>query len=145
MGYDLEKYRHKREKVLGIKKKGISFGTLATLFAIVICLGFGIVTIPRAVAYFGNRNLDDAIYRLTTAEPWPDSISVELKGIKGVREVHTDKNGTRLIVTFEKTIVDEQRITALFKLKGIHSVLLNRVGHAQRMATLNEEAELETP
>ena len=29
MSYDLEKYRDKREKVLGVKKRGINFATIA--------------------------------------------------------------------------------------------------------------------
>ena len=40
MVYDPEKYREKREKVLGIKKRGLSFGTLASLVVGIIVLGF---------------------------------------------------------------------------------------------------------
>ena len=31
MSYDPEKYREKREKVLGIKKRGLGFGTIAMI------------------------------------------------------------------------------------------------------------------
>ncbi len=38
MVYDLEKYRGKRDKVLGVKKTGISFGAwAATVSAIIVC------------------------------------------------------------------------------------------------------------
>ena len=36
MAYDLEKYRDKREKVLGVKKKGISFGAWAATVSAII-------------------------------------------------------------------------------------------------------------
>ena len=51
MAYDLEKYREKREKVLGVKKRGISFGTLATIVSLLIILGLGVVVVPKSIAY----------------------------------------------------------------------------------------------
>jgi len=72
MAYDPEKYREKREKVLGIKKRGIGFGTLATIVSIVIVVGLCIVTVPQAVSYISARNLDDAIFKLESEKSWPD-------------------------------------------------------------------------
>ena len=46
MAYNLEKYRGKREKVLGVKKRGISFGALASIVSLVIILGMGVVVVP---------------------------------------------------------------------------------------------------
>ncbi len=38
MPYDPEKYREKREKVLGIKKRGLGFGAVAMIVSLVIIL-----------------------------------------------------------------------------------------------------------
>ncbi|PKN16352.1 MAG: hypothetical protein CVU68_11875, partial [Deltaproteobacteria bacterium HGW-Deltaproteobacteria-3] len=65
MAYDLEKYREKRERVLGVKKRGMGFGRVATLVSLAILLGLGMVVIPRSIAFLKNRQLEDAIYKLS--------------------------------------------------------------------------------
>ena len=80
MSYDLEKYRDKREKVLGVKKRGISFGTLAGIVSLAIILGMGAVVVPKAIAYLNTRHLDDAIYKLQNAESLPQ------EAIDGIRD-----------------------------------------------------------
>jgi len=57
MAYNFEKYREKREKVLGVKKRGVSFGTLAAVISMIIILGLGVVVVPKSIAYFGRRKL----------------------------------------------------------------------------------------
>ncbi len=47
MAYDPEKYREKREKVLGIKKRGFGFGIIAMIVSVVIILGLSVVTVPQ--------------------------------------------------------------------------------------------------
>jgi hypothetical protein len=74
MSYNLEKYRDKREKVLGVKKRGISFGTLAATVSMIIILGLGVVVVPKSIAYFNTRHLDDAIYKIKVTEAWPQEI-----------------------------------------------------------------------
>ncbi len=143
MTYDLEKYRDKREKVLGVKKRGLSFGAIATIVSICIMAGLGFMIAPRAVSYVVTRNLDDTIYKLNNSKTWPSEIISKAKGIQGVENAVTDKHGTRLVVTFDRTITDIGRLTTLFKQRGLNATLLNRVSHRQRIATLKEEAELE--
>ena len=143
MAYDLEKYREKREKVLGVKKRGISFGSLAAIVSMVIILGLGIVVVPKSIAYFNTRNLDDAIYKLQNAEALPQEMIVGIQGLAGVKEVTTDSNGARIVVTFDKSITDTKNFTAFFKQKEIKTILLNRVSHTQRLKTLKKEAKFE--
>ena len=51
MAYDLEKYRNKREKVLGVRKKGISFGTWAATVSAIIVVGLVSMVAPKSIAY----------------------------------------------------------------------------------------------
>ena len=74
MGYDFEKYRDKRDKVLGVKRRGLSFGMLATMVSFVIVLGLGIVVVPKSIGYFSTRNLDDAIYKMDDASAWSHEV-----------------------------------------------------------------------
>ena len=143
MVYDLEKYREKREKVLGVRKCGLSFGVIAAIVSVSIIMGLGFVVAPRAVSYVVTRNLDDAIYKLENAKSWPDEVLSQITGMHGVENAVTDKNGKRLVVTFDKTITDTGRFSTLFKKGGVKVTLLNRVSHRQRMATLKEEEEFE--
>ncbi len=143
MTYDLEKYRDKREKVLGVKKRGLSFGAIATIVSICIMAGLGFVVAPKAVSFVLTRNLDDAIYKLDDSKPWPSEIITKAKGVLGVENAVTDKHGTRLVVTFDRNITEVGRLMTLFEQRGLDATLLNRVSHRQRMATLKEEAELE--
>ena len=90
MAYNFEKYREKREKVLGVKKRGISFGTLATVVSLVIIVGLGIVVVPKSIAYFNTRHLDDAIYKLQDTESWSQETISSIRQLPGVQNVETD-------------------------------------------------------
>ncbi len=143
MTYDLEKYRHKREKVLGLKKRGLSFGTLAAIVSLSIIAGLSFVVIPKTVDYMATRNLDDAIYKLENSAVRHDDIIKEVLGISGVKKALTDKEGTRLVVTFDRREVDAIKFSALFKQKGLKATMLNRLSHRQRLATQKEEEKFE--
>lgn len=143
MTYDLEKYRDKREKVLGVRKRGLSFGTLAAIVSTVIVLGFGVVVVPKSVAYLNNRNLDDAIYKLQTADSWPREVIDKLKGVPGIKDVTADSHGSRIVVTFDRTALDPKDVTDFFKQQDLATVMLNRVNHSQRLHTLKKEAKSE--
>lgn len=143
MTYDPEKYREKRENVLGIKRRGMSFGAIAAIVSICIMAALGFVVLPKTVAYVSTRNLDDAIYRLENLASWPNDIISGILEIEGVEKAVTDKGGTRLVITFDRTEVDTIRISSFFIKKGLKSTLLNRVSHRQRLTTLKEEEELE--
>ena len=143
MSYNLEKYREKREKVLGVKKRGISFGALASIVSLVIILGMGVVVVPKSIAYFNTRHLDDAIYKLQSADVWPPDIITGLNDLIGVKEVVKDSHDTRLVVTFDKSVTDTKNFAAFFKQKEIKTTLLNRVSHTQRLKTLKKEAKFE--
>jgi copper chaperone CopZ len=141
MAYDLEKYREKREKVLGVKKRGLSFGTLAAIVSLVIIFGLGVVVVPKSIAYFNTRHLDDAIYKLQNASTWPQEIITGISGLAGVKSVETDDNNSRVVVTFDKTITGTPDINAFFKQNNIETVLLNQINHAHRQKILEKEAK----
>ncbi len=144
MGYDHEKYREKREKVLGAKKKrGLAFSTISTMVAMVIILGLGILVVPRAVDYMATRNLDDVIYKLETPDKWPNDILVHVSGINGVAETKVDKNNSRLVITFDRGVVDTDRFAAVFRNQRLVAIQLNRMNHRQRMVNLEEEENFE--
>jgi len=140
MTYDLEKYRDKREKVLGVKKRGISFGTIATLISCLIVLGLGSVVVPKSIAFFNGRHLDDAIYKLKHVDTWPAEIISEASGLSGVKDIVADTDGTRIVITFDKSVTDTKTLSAFFDQKKIATIMLNRVGHNQRMSTMKKEA-----
>ena len=141
MAYNFEKYREKREKVLGVKKRGISFGTLATVVSIVIILGLGIVVVPKSIAYFNTRHLDDAIYKLQDTESWSQETISSIRQLPGVQNVETDAKSSRIVITFDKSITSTPDINAFFKQKDIKTVLLNQVSHHDRQKILEKEAK----
>jgi hypothetical protein len=143
MTYNFEKYRDKREKVLGVKKRGVSFGTLAAVVSLVIILGLGIVVVPKSIAYFNTRHLEDAIYKLQDTETWPEATVTGINELAGVKNVETDADGSRIVVTFDKSITDTIDLNAFFKAREVKAVLLNRVSHTQRLHTLKNEAKFE--
>jgi hypothetical protein len=143
MAYDLEKYRDKREKVLGVKKRGVSFGTLAAIVSLVIILGMGVVVVPKSIAYFNTRHLDDAIYKLQNAESWPQEIVGGIEELAGVQGIETDSHSSRVVITFDKSITDTKEFNSYFKTEGIEAILLNRVSRTQRLKTLKKEAKFE--
>ena len=143
MVYNFEKYRDKREKVLGVKKRSINFGTLAAVVSLVIILGLGVVVVPKSIAYFNTRHLDDAIYKLQNAEAWPQEIIGAIREQEGIKDIATDTNSSRMVVTFDKSITGADELNAFFKAKGIKVVLLNQMSHSQRLHTIKKEAKFE--
>jgi ABC-type phosphate transport system auxiliary subunit len=144
MAYDLEKYRNKREKVLGVKKKGISFGTWAATVSAIIVVGLISMVAPRSITYFTTRNLDDVIYKLSGEQVWPQDVIHTIATLDGVKLAIADKQGARLVVTFDRSITGVENMTAFFEAQGYQAVLLNKVNHRQRIRTEQEEAKLET-
>lgn len=145
MAYNFEKYRDKREKVLGVRKRGISFGALATTVAVCIIIGLGAIVVPKAVAYFSTRHLDDAIYKLADGGAWSQELVLAVDGVSGVTMAVTDNHETRLVVTFNRHETGLEKIDALFKNKNVKVDLLNKLGHRERMSILKKEAEFEAP
>lgn len=146
MAYDPEKYREKREKVLGIKKRGFGFGTIAVIVSVVIILGLSAVTVPQAISYVSTRHLDDAIFKLETDSKWPASVITGLSSIKGVKNTDKDDQTTRLVVTYDRRLVTISTITAQFDKQNLNVTLLNQVNHRQHQNTMKqEEEEFETP
>ena len=141
MAYDLEKYSDKREKVLGVKKRGISFGTMSAIISLIIIIGLGVAVVPKSIAYFNTRHLDDAIYKLQNAETWtPDAITA-IQELVGVKSVETDNNDTRIVITFDKSITGTHDINAFFKQNNIQTVLLNEVSHSNRLKVIEKESK----
>lgn len=145
MPYDFDKYRAKREKVLGVRKRGVSFGLAAALVAGIILLGLGGVAMPGAIAYLTTRNLDDAIYKLADAGTWSPEVVGEINTIPGVRKAVADQHSARLVVTFNRDETDLEKLEALLHSKGLKAELLNRTGHRQRLTILAKEGHFETP
>ena len=143
MAYNSEKYRDKREKVLGVKSRGVSFGTLSTLFAVFVLLALGVAVVPKAVAYLSTRNLDDAIYKKTDSSTWSQEIVLTIDNLPGVRQVITDNHETRLVVTYNRLKTDAKAISSLLKNRGLNVDLLNTMDHRQRLSILEKEAEFE--
>ncbi len=143
MTWDPETYREKREKVLGIRKRGISFGSLSAIVSMVILIGFAFVSVPGAVSYLSTRHLDDAIYKLAGNAAWEGGLVAELRQIDGVRAAEQDTHGTRLVVTFDRRTANPGTFDTLFKQKNLDAALLNRVSHRQRQSILASEKESE--
>ena len=141
MAYDPEKYREKREKVLGIKKRGLGFGAIAVIVSIVIIAGLSIVTVPQAVSYMATRHLDDAIFKLESASAWPENVIADINAIQGVKITVNDPQTTRLVVTYDRRAVKISNITALFAQHDLAVTLLNEVNHRQHLNTLKNEEE----
>jgi hypothetical protein len=146
MAYDPEKYREKREKVLGIKKRGFGFGTIAMIVSVVIILGLSVVTVPQAISYVSTRHLDDAIFKLESDSKWPESVITGIRTIKGVKNTDKDDQTTRLVVTYDRRLVTLSTINAQFDKQDLNVTLLNQVNHRQHQNTMKqEEEEFETP
>jgi len=143
MTWDPEKYREKREKVLGVRKRGIPFTVLIVLVSCALLGGMVSFGVPGAVSYLRTRHLDDAIFRLEGSRVWPNSLVVTLGQVEGVAAAALDTHNTRLVVTFDRRLVHPEIFVTLFGKYGLKSSLLNRVSHRQRMTTLEEEKEAE--
>ena len=145
MGYDPEKYREKREKVLGIKKRGLGFGTIAIVVSLVIIAGLSVVTVPQAISYMATRHLDDAIFKLESDSTWPAGVIAGINTIPGVKNSVTDTHDRRLVVTYDRRQVKLSSITAVFNKNKLTVTLLNQINHRQHQNTLKkEEKVLET-
>jgi len=143
MSYDLEKYRDKRERVLGVKKRGMGFGAWAVLISVTMLLGLCSAVVPESVVYFTTRNLDDVIYKRHGEKNWPQEFVGRITVLKGVKQAVADTGGTRLVVTFDRSETDTPAISTFISGKGFKALMLNRVSHYQRLTTLKEDAELE--
>jgi len=143
MSYNLEQYREKREKVLGVKRATIGFGRLSAFFAAGILFLVSIVIIPQMITFLNNRNLDDVIYRLKDNGAWSTATIKTLEKIPGVVSVIKDDKNHRLILTFNRTRTQPAGITGILKQKKIDVVQLNVIDHSQRLASLKKEAEFE--
>lgn len=141
MTYDPEKYRDKREKVLGIRKRTLGFGTLAAIVSLIIIAGFGMVAVPRAVSFMATRHLDDAIFKLEPAGIWPDTILEGLAEMNGVKNIASDNHDGRLVVTYDRRKIELSRITLVFDRHRLDVSLLNRINHIQHQNTMKAEAE----
>ena len=145
MAYDFEKYRDKREKVLGVRSRGLSFGTMAVIVAVLIIGGISIIAVPRTISYFSTKNLDDAIYKLADSRKWDAAVVAELGSMSGVTKAVTDNHDTRLVVTFNRHHMSPEKFKVFFTTKGVKVDLLNRMDHRQRQSILKKEAEFEAP
>ena len=143
MSYDPEKYRKKREKVMGVRRRGIRFRTLTILVTAFILGGLGLAGLPGAYTYLQTRNLDDAIFKLDTPEQWPQEVLARLRSIEGVRTVDTDTTDTRLVVSFDRTRVGLDELTAVFHAGGVDHTLLNRMDHRHRAMIKSSEEKME--
>ena len=139
--YDMEKYREKREKVLGVRRRGISFGTVAVIVSSVILLGLGAVVLPKAVGYWQSRNLDDAIYKVQQNSELPADLIFDLAAVQGVKDVTVEADKGRIVVPFDTMTMDTDRIEAYFQKKNLKVVLLNRMGHGHRLASAEKEKQ----
>ncbi|MEX1302968.1 MAG: hypothetical protein AB1Z16_12470 [Desulfotignum sp.] len=143
MTWDPEKYREKREKVLGVKKRGLSFGTLTIVVSCIILSGMIFLILPGALSYLKTRHLDDAIFKMENHQPWPKTLVTQVAALPGVSGTSLDTHDTRLVVTFDRRSIDPEVIEALFTRHGLDATLLNRESHRQRMAILESEKEQE--
>ncbi|MRR18434.1 MAG: hypothetical protein EG826_18480 [Deltaproteobacteria bacterium] len=133
MSYDPEKHREKREKVLGVGRRGIRLGLIAVIVSGLILTSFGLIIIPKSLAWWNGRNLSDAIFKLKEGGSWPGEVVAAVAQQPGVKKTMTDKGGTRLVVTFDRTVFDARNVTPLFEKSGLNAVLLNRIDHSQHM------------
>jgi|SaaInl8_200m_RNA_FD_contig_31_2845971_length_852_multi_4_in_0_out_0_2 hypothetical protein len=129
MAYNPEKYREKREKVLGIKKRGIEFSTLAVIISFVIIAGLAAATAPQVITYISSRYLDDAIFRPDKGRLISDELISEIESLKGVRAVNQDIGSSRLIITFDRRATKGAELAAFFERNNQHMTLLNEVPH----------------
>jgi copper chaperone CopZ len=101
----------------------------------------GIVVVPKSIAYFNTRHLDDAIYKLQNSETWPREVITGIQQLAGVKSVETDATSSRIVITFDKSVTGTPDINAFFKQKDIQTVLLNEVSHSDRVKILAKEAK----
>ncbi len=143
MEYDLEKYRTKREKVLGVKKRFFSLGRLLTIFSVAVVVLVSAAVLPQMAAFLKNRHLDDIIYRLKDDTVLtPDTIAA-ITAIKGVTGVNRDSENQRLILTFNREQTKPHAVTNQLSQVATGIIQLNVISHRQRLANLKKEKEFE--
>lgn len=143
MAWDPEKYREKREKVLGVRRRGLSFGVVTALVSVTILLGMGALGLPGAVSYIKTLHLEDAIYRLEGNQTWPGEMVSRISSMEGVLKAALDTQNTRLVITFDERRLGTEAFSLLFERENLKAALLNRVGHRQHMVALAREKEAE--
>jgi hypothetical protein len=141
MAYDLDKYRAKREKVLGVRKRGVSFAVAAALVAGIILIGLGVIAAPKAIDYLTTRNLDDAIYKLADGGSWSQEVVTKITALAGVNRAVADQHSARLVVTFNRNETDLGQLEALLNRQGLKAELLNRIDHRQHQSILAKETK----
>ncbi|NTV13243.1 MAG: hypothetical protein HGA96_04845 [Desulfobulbaceae bacterium] len=141
MPYNFEKYRAKREKVLGVRKRGFSFGLAAGVVASIILIGLAGIAAPQVIDYLTTRNLDDAIYKLADGGSWSPQVVNEITVLPGVKRAVADQHAARLVVTFNRNDTDLGLLEALLKRQGLKAELLNRSDHRQRQSILAKETK----
>lgn len=144
MAYNYDKYKSKREKVLGVKKRSMSFVHFTSLFTLVFLLAAGIMVLPQAVAFFSNRPLDDVIFRINQENGSVESSLETIRNLPGVTKVQEESREMRIVVTFNRHKIQPEQIERALEAVGLSVVLLNTVGHSQRLKILAEEAKFET-
>lgn len=140
--YDLEKYRDKRERVLGVRKRGLGFAGVMGVFSLVVVFALGLVIVPRAVNFLQNRQLEDAIYKFSAERNELNLALEKLKKEKGIKGVSLDVDGSRVVVTFNRELIDTARLSSYFLKEGLKAVLLNEIGHEHRLHTMKKEAAM---
>lgn len=144
MPYDFEKYRIKREKVLGVRSRGLSFGAVAMIVTALIFLGLGVIVVPKTIAYWQTRNLEDIILKLADHGAIPAAdVLARMRSETGVVDVLVEKDKGRLVITFDRTKSASDKLVAALASSGVETVLLNEMSHSHRMSTLEKEAAFE--
>lgn len=146
MSYDPEKYREKREKVLGIKKRGFGFGVIAAIVSLIIVGGLGAVTVPQAISYMALRHLDDVIFKVESDPAVLEKASQAIQDLEGVKIIEKDHTRIRIVVTYDRRFLAVSDIQSLFKKHGLQATMLNQMSHRHHQAAQEkEEVDFETP
>ena len=139
--YNFEKYKDKREKVLGIKSRGMGFYTIVLITCLVIISGLSLATVPQVFSYITTRNLEDAIFKMDKGSTWSDEVIRQTLAIEGVKNALRDRHNTRLVVTYDRQKIQLSTINSVFARQNLNATLLNQMNHRQRKKLLKKEEE----
>jgi hypothetical protein len=139
--YNFEKYKDKREKVLGIKSRGMGFYTIVLITCLVIISGLSLATVPQVFSYITTRNLEDAIFKMDKGSTWSDEVIRQTLAIEGVKNALRDRHRTRLVVTYDRQKIQLSTINSVFARQNLNATLLNQMNHRQRKKLLKKEEE----